>query len=247
MSLIQYALSFRPRKTHVFCLGAAKTGTTSIAQIYNGVIRSAHEPEVVKTTEQVMANLAKTMSGQQCKTWLKRRDRRLNLELESSHPLGYLSPYLVELFPQAKFIVTIREPKSWLRSRVNFHLNKSPEEWVRYRNFIWSRHHQFFAEEETFLKESGLFSLDSYLKQYSEQYEIIFNAIPKERLLVIRTDQISNSVAEISRFINYTGDPVVPVHTNKLSDNVELDQRVGSSFIDEKIKQHCGWIKEAYF
>ncbi len=247
MNFINYALSFRKRKTHAFCLGAAKTGTTSIAKIYNKVLRTAHEPEVVNTTDLVMDTLSTNLSELQCKKLIAKRDRRLNLELESSHPLGYLSPYLVEMFPKAKFIVTIREPRAWLKSRVNFHLNKSPAQWEKYRHFIWARHHGEFAKEEAFLEQAGLFSLDAYLKQYSEQYNIIFDSIPQERMLLIKTDKINESTDVISDFIGYKGKHVVPVHANSLEDSTGLEDKVPASFIEQKIDQHCGWMVDKYF
>lgn len=247
MSLINYVLSMRKRRIHVFCLGAAKTGTTSIAQIYNRVLRTAHEPEVLETTDLVMNSISTRITEMQCKELIKNRDRRLNLELESSHPLGYLSPFLVEIFPEAKFIITIREPRSWLKSRINFHLNKSPSEWKKYRNFIWSRHHEKYSKEELFLEKSGLYSIDAYLKQYSEQYKMIFESIPKDKLIVVKTDEINNSVDVINKFIGYQGKDVFPIHANKLKDDVGLDNKISSTYIDKKINNHCGWIIDKYF
>lgn len=132
MSMMNFVRSLRGRKTHVYCIGAAKTGTTSIAQIYNKVYRTAHEPEVEQTTGCVMDYLSGRLSETECAKRLMARDKRLNLEMESSHPLGYFTPLLVSSFPDAKFLVTIRDPRSWIKSRINFHLNKTPPEWEPY-------------------------------------------------------------------------------------------------------------------
>lgn len=247
MNLIDYILQLRKKRVHVFCIGAAKTGTTSISHIYNPVFRAAHEPEVNKTTNLIIDYLSKTISVDECKKQIIDRDRKLNLELESSHPLGYLAPHLVELFPNAKFIVTIRDPKSWLKSRVNFHFNKTPSEWIKYRDFIWSKHHNNYEKEEAYLQENGLYSLEAYLKQYSEQYKIIFNSVPKERMILIKTSEISSSVDKISNFIGYKGKNLHPIHTNKLEKNLNLETKISPKFVDEKVKQYCGWISEQFF
>ncbi|MBV7299786.1 sulfotransferase [Enterovibrio paralichthyis] len=247
MSMMNFVRSLRGRKTHVYCIGAAKTGTTSIAQIYNKVYRTAHEPEVEQTTGCVMDYLSGRLSETECAKRLMARDKRLNLEMESSHPLGYFTPLLVSSFPDAKFLVTIRDPRSWIKSRINFHLNKTPPEWKPYRDFIWARHHTGFSKEEQYLEALGLFSLEAYLKQYAEQYRIIFDAVPEERLMVLKTSEISESVGRISDFVGYEGKALAPVHTNKLADSVKIHEKIPPEFIDAKVEECCGWLMKAYF
>lgn len=195
-----FIASLRPRRCHVYCLGAAKTGTTSLAQMLSQQRRSAHEPETAETNQIVIGYLSKKLSKNDVMQLLKKRDRRLNLEFESSHPLGYFAEFLPELFENSKFIITYRDPEAWLRSRVNFHKGKDPEEWRAYRNFIWNRHFDSFPEEETTLKDAGLFSLDAYLKQYAEQYELLLAYLPADRTLLLKTEDIDVSTARLETF-----------------------------------------------
>ena len=118
--------------------------------------RAAHEPGVKDLTETVEKVILKQLSDTEIMSWLVTRDRRLNLEIEASHPMGYLAPWLPEAFPKALFVITIREPRAWLKSRLNFHLHKTPAEWEGYRNFIWGRHHQGYSDEEAVLEQLGL-------------------------------------------------------------------------------------------
>ncbi|MDC0609959.1 hypothetical protein OAP63_04445 [Vibrio sp.] len=247
MDLITKLAGFRKRKAHVYCIGAAKTGTTSIAQIYNGPLRAAHEPSVTSTTDLVISYLSGDLSDQECIDKLRKRDKSLNLELESSHPLGYLAPFLIEMSPKSKFIVTIRNPNDWLKSRINFHLKRKPDEWDKYRQFIWSRHHSRYEKEELILEQNQLFSLDAYLKQYSEQYQIIFDSIPEERRLVIKTDEISYSLDKMNGFMGLNKPSVEAIHTNKMDVKESIYDLISKEFIEEKVNNSCGWILNKYF
>ena len=131
--------SLRHRKCHIYCLGAAKTGTTSLAQMLSQARRSAHEPETSKTNRLAIDYLEGVLTKEQVIKQLIKRDRRLNLEFESSHPLAYFADILPDLFQTAKFIITYREPEAWLNSRINFHNGKDPDEWREFRKFIWDR------------------------------------------------------------------------------------------------------------
>ncbi len=247
MQLKNYLGQFRSRKAHIYCIGAAKTGTTSIAQMYNGCLRTAHEPDVYETTDLVMRYLKGDISPNTLATECKSRDKRLNLELESSHPLGYLSSTLVDMFPNSKYIVTVRDAHSWLRSRLNFHQNRSPQEWQKYRDFIWSKHHEGYAPEEKVLEQNGLYSIDAYLKQYSEQYKIIFDAIPESKMLVVKTRDISNKVHEMNSFIGLEAVDIKAVHTNKMNVRESLFDAIPHEFISSRIDQHCGWLQQRFF
>ena len=223
------------RKCHAYCIGAAKTGTTSLAQIMSANIRAAHEPEVEKTTQLVIDYLDNNISESEAKSRLLKRDLRLFLEFESSHPLGYLAPLIHQIFPESKFIITYREPLSWLKSRLNYHHYKKPDNWEKYRNFIWSRHFHGYSKEELVLKKNGLFSIDAYLKQYFEQYELILNGLPESNVLFIKTENISQELESISQFLNIKADKLSPVWTNKLQNQEDLINEIPQDFINERL------------
>lgn len=234
-----FIASLRPRKCHIYCLGAAKTGTTSLAQMLSQHRRSAHEPETAQTNQIMIDYLSKNLSKSDVIKALKKRDKRLNLEFESSHPLGYVAEFLPELFEDAKFIITYRDPKAWLKSRVNFHKGKDPEEWRAYRHFIWSRHFNGFAEEEAVLKESGLFSLDAYLKQYVEQYELLLKYLPAERTLLLRTEDIDSSVGKLEKFCGekHSINGLNSERTNAFSPSHSLLDKIDAEYVLDKVNQ----------
>lgn len=234
-----FIASLRPRKCHIYCLGAAKTGTTSLAQMLSTQRRSAHEPETAETNQIIINYLSNTLSKKEVLKILKKRDRRLNLEFESSHPLGYVAEFLPELFTNAKFIITYRDPKAWLKSRVNFHKGKDPEDWRAYRDFIWNSHFDGFPVEEKMLSDSGVLSLDAYLKQYVEQYELLLTHLPAARTLLLKTEEIDSSVTRIEKFCGRQSPltQLKPIRTNTFKPTHSLFDEIDPEYVLEKVNK----------
>lgn len=246
MSALYYALrnQVRGRKSHTYCVGAAKTGTTSLALIMSQAIRSAHEPLVTQTNDLVISYLNNELTKTELHKELKRRDRELFLEFESSHQLGYFASELAEVFPESKFLVTIREPKKWLKSRLNFHFERKPPEWEKYRNFIWSRHKQPYAKCEKVLEEFGLFPLASYLAQYTEQYTTVFEGVDSDRLMVLKTEQIDDSLSKVALFTNVQNVSLQPMRANELKLDKNIIDSLPVEFVDEQIEKYTSGLKE---
>mgnify|MGYP000382547711 CR=1 FL=1 len=244
---LKYGSRFRTRKSHIFCIGAAKTGTTSIAQCLSSDYRTAHEPETILTNKLIIDKLDGNILNTHLKQELIKRDNRLKLEVESSHPLSYLSQELIEVFPKAKFIVTIREPYAWLESRLNFHYKKKPPEWEEYRNYFWIKKNTKYKKEEEVLKEYNLCTLETYLKQYAEQYKIIFDHIPAEKMLLIKTDSLNSSIRNIENFVNVKNGSLKMPITNKEHNKISVLASIEDIFIREKIWTNCHEIIEQFF
>ena len=236
-----------PRRFQIYCVGAAKTGTTTLAAMFGNCCRSAHEPETEETNDLIISWLEKQIGDQELREMLLARDRRLKLEFESAHPLGYAAPVLAETFPRAKFVVTMREPGSWLRSRLNFHYRVDPPEWRSYRDYFWGGRHRGFADEERALEELGLFSLDAYLSQYAEQYRTVFGAVPADRLLVIRTAEIDTSIEELADFAGVKGSRLRLARSKVSKDKIDPLQDIDAEFVRSRIWAHCGDLIREYF
>lgn len=230
------------RSIQCFCLGAAKTGTTSFAAMFDSSYRTAHEPDPPALTAAVAKVLAGDCADKEVIPWLQARDSRLQLEVEASHPLGYLAPWLPRAFPQAQFVITLREPLPWLKSRLNFHYFKSPPEWQRYRQLIWKRWHRGYSAQEGALERLGLYSLDAYLAQYAEQYQLLFRHLPENRRLLINTNALDTSVARIAEFLAINPTSVCPRHDNQLVVEESIIDQLPADFVAERIHHHCDWL-----
>ena len=230
--------SLLPRKFQVYCVGAAKTGSTSLASMFASY-RAAHEPDTIRTNQLVIDWLEQKIERSDMERRFHNRDRRLKLELESSHPLGYVSDILAQIFPDAKFIITIREPYSWLESRLNFHYQTDPPVWKAYRKYFWTDRHSGYAPEETLLMNFGLCSLDTYLSQYADHYARVFSNIPEERSLVLKTSQLSQSIAKIADFLGVKESTIRLAHSKKSPNKIQPLKEMNPQFVKSKIYHHC--------
>jgi hypothetical protein len=199
--------------------------------------------------------------------FLRARDRALNLEVESSNPLGVLVPLLVRAFPGARFVITIREPLDWLRSEINSHLMTVPESayWVASgrgardpwpgpaRAELW-RQLRFGHEGDSSLDasrrlvESGLFPVEGYLTYWARHYRTCMAAIAVGRALVMSTHRLTADAASLAGFagidpqlLDYSASHsfAAPARTPFLS---ELD----SAGVAEAAERICGPIWRAY-
>ena len=113
----------RPRRFHAYSVGASKTGTTSIAQMFPDEYRTGHEHHLEETVTLIRGKMNETLSRDEILEGLRNRENQMRLELESNSLLAYLSEELAELFPEAKFILTVRDPYSWLSSNLKQHIS----------------------------------------------------------------------------------------------------------------------------
>ncbi len=236
-----------PRRFQVYCVGCAKTGSTSLASMFSLSYRTAHEAKTQKTNQLIIDWLEKKIDKAELQRRLIERDRQLKLELESAHPLGYISDILVETFPNAKFIITIREPHSWLKSRLNFHYKTDPPAWRLYRDYFWKQRHRGYANEEQILMKFNLFSLDTYLSQYADHYNRVLNQIPKERFLLIKTSELNSSLLTISQFLGIKENKIRIAHSKQSLEKIEPLEQIEPEFVKAKIWYHCHEIITQYF
>jgi hypothetical protein len=235
------------RRFHAFCIGAAKTGTTTVAAMLKPVFLAAHEPETILTNRLVIGYMKGQVNREEIRRLLRARDRRLRLEMDSSHPLGYLAPNLQELFPNAKFVVTVREPTSWLRSRINFHDSTNPPKWKEYRQYFWHDQNRGYAAEETILRERGLVSLDTYLEQYAAHYRRLIEQLDWDRACVIKTSELSSCAPLLAGFLGICPSKINLTHDKRGQSANDVFSQLDPEFVKSKVAEHCSFLSEKWF
>ena len=238
---------FLPRRFHCYCIGAAKTATTSISSMFRNNYDSAHEPDILATNRMIINHLEQQVTTKETTTYLINRDKRLRLEMESTHSLIYVSKELSSLFPRSKFIITVREPFDWIKSRINFHFKKSPPDWEEYRQYFWMAQTSGYAPEEDLLQKNGLASLDAYLSQYNEHYQLALSNIPNERRLFIKMNAISDDKEKIANFLNINKNSISVEHSNSEPDKASFISEIDELFVLQKIWAHCEPLISEFF
>jgi len=239
-----------PRRTHIYCVGTAKSGTHSIAAIFYSNLRSAHEPEHRKLIEIILKFEAKSIDHIELRNFVLNRDKRLWLEVDSSQLNFFILEQLVSLFPNSKYILTIRNPLSWLDSFINHQIVRGNSyHWIQMRNLRFRPDIYSHSKEERILKDNGLYTLDGYLSNWSHHNNKVIDTVPSDRLLIVRTDEINKRYKDI---VNFMGVPRINInkenlHVFKAKRKYYILDKIDKEYLDYKVKGHCGELIAKFF
>lgn len=245
----------RPRRFHLYCVGAPKTGTMSMAQLFRKYYRAAHEPGMAALAGVVEATYAGAIGRQELRRFLRAHDRERRLEMESSHPIALFCGELVQVFPEAKFILTVRDCHSWLDSAINQHLGDlrhpdphQPAYWKRLNDLYFGRAGGHPPAERV-LEQAGLYTLDGYLSFWAAHYRRVLDAVPEDRLLVVRTDRLSRELDRIARFAGIPADTLDATrrHSHRTAAKYDLVAQIDRAYLDEKVDRHCAELMRRFF
>lgn len=190
------------------------------------------------------------VSRREISSYLLKRDRKLRLEIDSSQLNYFVLPELVELFPEGKFILTIRDCFSWVDSFINHTLaREATDMWLALRDQRFGSRSEQFPEEETPLAEKGLYTLAGYLKYWTKHNQAVIDSVPAERLLVIRTHEISTRSEEIAAFVDlpYHALEKKNSHSFKNPDKFNLLSKLPESYVRQCAMEHCSDLMSRYF
>ena len=184
------------RKARVYSIGIERSGTASIPK-YFPQLRAMHEPNV----RQLWNIVCRQRRGQNIKKDLRRRDSELYLELESCHLTAHVAAKLTTLFPNSKFICTVREPLSWLRSVIQRHTAAYSVKhgfWKPILDFYYGTKEKY---QYSWTKKQGIYPVRSYLRGWVNHNEIVLSSVPPNRLIVVWTSELSDKVRSIEDFV----------------------------------------------
>lgn len=238
------------RSVRVYGIGTPKSGTHSIASICRTGLRVEHEPDSRRTISKILDHMEGQIDDEAMRRYVRKRDKKLWLEVDSSEFNIYLLDALVDMFPDARFILTIRDPHTWLDSLINHTL---------WHGFIELEHrlydHKYQAgrfthpPEETPLKERGLYTLDGYFSAWAWHNRKALDTIPTDRLMVVRTDRITARAAEIAEFAGIPGGQRVEekAHAFPAKERFDVLSELDQEYLHGKIIEHCGDLVAEYF
>lgn len=191
------------RKTHIIGLGNFKTGTVSLVEVLKPHLKAAHEPHAFTFAKRFLTFAKNQRCESRWKDFLCRRDKALQLEFEASGFLTLEAGRLANLFPKAKFILTVREPLSWVRSLMRHILLNRQRLGCYYWDTVFEVYFgsEAFPKEEASLQGQSLYPLKGLLKYWVESNTHVLDSIPAKRLLVLRTEKLSDSLSELEEFI----------------------------------------------
>lgn len=240
----------KPRRFHAYCVGTAKSGTHSIADLFRTNYRAKHEPE----TEELISTLLDAQNGlvsrKKLSKFVKLEDKLLWLELNSSSFNYWLLDILLTEFTNVKFILTIRDCYSWLDSFINHQLYSpcSPA-WQKLRDIRFKSSQFQYSEAEQILAKWGLYTIDSYLSYWVKHNREVLVKVPKSRLLVVRTHEISTNIERIAEFLGIPPETLncEKSHSFKAKEQFNILSSIDRYFVEEKINTHCKSLMDEFF
>jgi hypothetical protein len=244
--------AFINRRFRVYGVGLERTRTTFLYRVFSGAYRADHEPDWEQFIN-LYTDTGKLSFPSGCsdlKEWLRERDRSLRLEFESSHLLGPVAPTLSGIFPKSKFILTIRHPRDWLRSVIDWELNQDVLDAESPWRPLFDAYYGTTDEYDSpVLRQHGLYPIDGYLRYWSLHYQRILDGVPSDRLLVLKTSELSQSVQRISDFVGVDGKSLKENEkkSNKNPKRHHILDEINDSLVETKINENCGGLVGKYF
>lgn len=194
---------FTNTKQKIFCVGLNKTGTTTLEkafQDFNYSLGMQSDGELL------------------IKDWYKRDFNsivRLCKTAEAFQDAPFSLPYtyvlLDQYFPNAKFILTVRDnPDQWYNSLINFHsklwgngidpptIQELKEAKYRYKGYAFEVNRMLFDTPESSPYDKNI--LMRYYQNHIDSVEEYFRAKP-EKLLVINVS-VKDDYSRLCRFLN---------------------------------------------
>jgi len=242
----------RVRRTRFYCIGTGKSGTHSIAEMFSTNVRSRHEAQSAEVMERIMGWRGGRVDDQSMREWLRRRDRELALEVDSSTFNFELLDLLLQEFPDALYLLTIRDCYSWLNSLINHRIRFKGKHAARLKwreSRFGSDRAAEHAPEEQVLKDKGLATLDTHLAHWVSRNTQVLAKVPASRLMTVRTDQITQRAFEIADFAGLPRRAVRLDHTHAFQTPVKHDliRTIDRPFLEQKVQHHCLPLMHQFF
>jgi len=233
-----------------FCVGQAKSGTASLAALLAAKHRAAHEPE----REQILAMILRESCGNVSKDffndYLIARDQRLNLEYDIAWANQFLIDYLLKLFPNARFIVLVRDPYTWLQSIVGHQASRHMPPDVRAFLDWWFRPNIYpHTRQDQAMKEIGLCSVAAFLNAWNRHISICTQLIPPSRRLILKTHELGRSHQQLADFLEIPlgSFDVKNGHVNRGTGADRIGPLIDHGYVAEMVASICAENTAHYF
>ncbi len=241
------------RGFHVYGAGIGKSGTMSLARIFSRYC-AWHEFLSERTLRRILDCRGSATNDEAMDDFLRTRDRLGNLELDSA---GFHANYidrLVSIYPAARFIVTVRDCYSWLDSFLNTIVNDVPSwpdwhlEGVYGNNFGLTR--EVISSKAKLTAELPNI-IDSLLCAWAQPNRRILDTVPKSRLLVVRTHDISRRLPELARFVGVSeatlDGEMSLANVRPAKQRHHLLESVDERLVEESVERTCADLMESLF
>ena len=226
-------------------VGYGKSGTHSLVGLFRHY-RAAHEPDRDELLHLVIARLEGRASDDEVRSWLVRRDQVRQLEVDSSMLNGNVAADLASLFPDARFVLTVRDPRSNTDAVFNHLLEHTLQDgWARLRALQGAGprlEDPGDPADDDLLRRLGLGRLADHLAGWANHHTRVLDAVPPERLLVLPTAELGASVCRMAAFVGVDPETLdaASAHRYRATRRYGVLARLDPGYVDAEIERWCG-------
>lgn len=190
------------------------------------------------------------MGGPDLVRFIRERDARLMLEMDSSIFNYFVVEHLVREFPEARFLLLIRDCYSWVDSFVNHQLARPTAPQHGWFSPWWFKPDKFrHSDQARALAENGLYPIECYLHGWASHVEKSVAAIPPDKLLVVRTPDLARSAGRIAGFLGVPPESLdlSRAHEYKAGTKFGILSKIDRDYLEEAVERRCRAIMRTYF
>jgi Sulfotransferase domain len=199
----------------VFGVGLFRTGTTTICEMFAKSFRADHEFRIEDELDVLVKRFARENSDNELRAFVRDRDAENPLDLDSSGAHFGLIDILSSEFPEAKFILTLRNVYSWLNSCVGKLYGDFVGGWKSRVGELANRleclpDYSFVLND----RDGYKICIEQMMKTWTGVNRSIIHWVPPECLLIVNTETLSRSLDEIAAFCGIGGELLANCHSN---------------------------------
>ena len=225
--------------TKIYCVGLFRTGTNTIFEVFNRSYRAGHEFMLEQTLMSVHGYVSGQISRDEFIEFVRNRDVEGNLELDSYGFTYFFIDILVKEFPDAKFILTIRDCYSWVNSCIaNVHRYYEEESIQGLLSLFSNIDHLPDNRFEWIDRSGNKVCLEQMIKIWNQVNTNILNTVPADRLLILKTGDLADSLPELAHFVGASVDDLDILHANK-GDSINYLSCFEPVALEKIFDQHC--------
>ncbi|MGH9663912.1 MAG: sulfotransferase [Bryobacteraceae bacterium] len=241
-------------KNKIYCAGLFRTGTNTLYEMFRRSFCSAHEYMLAPSLAAVEHRAAGRWSRAEFQAFARDRDAAGKLDVDSSGLNFAFLDVMMEMHPNGKVILTMRDCYSWLNSCIGAFYRTNGKEHSRHVQRLVSS--LDFASDGTMRwtdRRQFKLCLRQMLRTWASVNEYVRRTVPPDRLLVLDTGNLTQAVPEVARFAEIPQRMVDAHHANggygidylSCFDLAKVEHLVGekcSVLMTDRYPHHRGWV-----
>jgi hypothetical protein len=199
----------------------------------------------------IMQRANGALSDEAARTSIRQLDRRLWLEVNASWVNYLLLDLLLDEYPRAKFVLTIRDCYSWLDSMFNQLLGREHSEFkTRFHHWVGeSLAPESHQEGDRALAQRDLWPLDLWLNAWKQHATRVLTMVPSNRLLIIRTPDIQRDISRLADFLGIAPDTLDATrsHEHTAAAKFHILSEIDAEYLRTRMELNCGDLMRRFF